>query len=149
MKPLHAVPRPASDKLAGFCGPTAIAALTGRRPEDCVSERMRRQNDGGMAFLEMGPFLPGPCKRQTFGTTTRTGFYNHGWMGLMTRRVTKGTVTLARFCRPGRRGLVEVYGHWLAVSDCLVVDTTRRTPTWVFDHPMANRRVRMFVEVAS
>jgi len=101
-----------------WCGPTALSAVTG-----LPMSRFMPKRRGAMTPDEINRAL------------LRAGLTAH-IMFLDPPRM------LWRALTPNGRGIVWSRTHCWAFLGLLVLDTRRRTPTWVHDHPDARSRVR-------
>lgn len=129
MAGLRPVPANGTDRRATYCGPTALSAITNRPPERFVTWPNRRRV--GMRPLEVVTALQLLC-----GVNTREE-----------RFPAHERLSLWRFCRPSRRGIAHIRGHWIAVDGFTVCDSITRRTTWVADHPKRNAKVVGFISV--
>lgn len=122
MTRLHAVPEPLP--TGGICGPYALAALTGRPPQDFMRPVAGRYD--GMTVGELKQWL-----RDCGVRFTQQYRPKHG----------KHRMTVRRLGPKSGRGIICVEGHWLAFDGTLVMDTLARRHQWAPDHKCARQRI--------
>jgi len=144
-------------KARAFCGPTAIAAVTGT-PISKVHKMVRRLRadkerewrgrvlNGGRVKDLLGRRMPvkGMHNRELVEIMRRLGFkVKHARWPVPGRR----TETLQAFCEDrGHMGpfIVNVTGHYVAVSHGMICDTLKRTPVPFAEYPKLRSRVKAF-----
>ena len=121
--------RPVVDVPRAWCGPVALAAITGR-PLSAFPLLGRR---GGMSSFDVQMALRVNGYRVVSCSTFARG----------------ERLPLHRYLasRPPARGILGVPGHWLAFDGLLVLDTYLPVATWVYDHPAARRKVKRVLRV--
>lgn len=124
---LYKMPR--GNGLAAYCGPTALAGCIGESAETFA---VGCGTDGGMSMRELRNIVRKYHPMQEWHRI-------HEWK--------KRDTLLYRFVKSGRRGIVMVRDHYIAIDDFLVLDTTSRIPTWVCDHRYYRYHVQAFIAV--
>lgn len=131
-----------------FCGPTAVAAVTGVHADDVVDKivELRRQNNSTKR----------PRKARVTGLSNSELVDTVRELGFKIKQVPKweGRLSLRKFVTgvssksTGRRFILEVPMHYVAVDGALVIDGS--TPVggqWFMDHECKNWRVNRAWEV--
>lgn len=116
--------RPVVDVKRAWCGPVALAAITGA-PLSAFPRAPRR---GGMSLIEVLVALQGYGYRVTIERFPR---------GAGGRR----SLAHVLAADPARRGILATRRHWMAFDGLLVLDSWVQRATWVYDHPLARHRV--------
>lgn len=120
-----------------YCGPYALAALTGEPASTWVNGSMRWSTALAVLSQRMGVHDMPQAVRWS----------RPDWRG---HRKLVGRPMLWQVCRPGRLALVSVRvpggGHLVVLDGFLCVDNHTRRPVWVHDHPWGRARVRMLAE---
>lgn len=118
-----------------YCGPFALAAVTGRPMVEFLP-RHHRTGNPRRAGMTSGTVIE-HLKRAGFAVRT-VGYQRHG------KPMRRG-VTLWRLLRANQRCLLMTANHWLAADGFLLADTGSAGPVWVHDHKWRNRRVRLVI----
>lgn len=143
---------PAPRGRNGYCGPTAVAALTGVSTEQ-ASAIMRHV--GGRRQIR------GAYNHEVVGAVRALGYRVHEVLGIGSMRGSRSycdgvirvgpkPVTLGQFLGPAhaelrrswRGWVVLVTGHYIAVAGDWCVDTSHRQPTPAAEFPRQRRRVK-------
>lgn len=137
-----------------YCGPTAIAAITGA-PISVVYKKLRRVRADGDR-RRYGKVVNGGNvkrvdgkKRRIVGTGTtevlkvlkRLGY---PVVARLPQHKRPAGITLRQLCDDRAHlgpHLVEVTGHWIAMSRGMLCDTHRRTPVPWKEHPLLRSKV--------
>jgi hypothetical protein len=138
---LHEVKNDTNGK--GYCGPTAIASITGKRLSVVLDEfRKVRGWDGWGRKRRIG----GTSRWECLQVLRRFGWYNTDRL-YFDDRPTKERPTLTSFFKvrdPKVTYLVEVSNHWIAVAGRKMCDTyTKGVPTFIGKAPHRRKRVAM------
>lgn len=129
-----------------YCGPTAIAILTGE-PISRIEKMIRRRRRGGFRNSA-------GCKMPIKGT------YNWEVIAVLktlgcrveeVKRVSGETLSnLVTECLPSTGAyLVNVTGHFMVASGGMIADTTHKTPISVVDYRRKSRRVQQVWKVVA
>lgn len=130
-----------------FCGPYALAALTGLPVSTWPNEPMRWSRT--LDYLSVA--LTDRAGVRSVETPSRRGrpVYEGTWAERPGRVC--GRPMLWQVCRPGRLGIASVRvghgGHLVAIDGFLASDNHTRRPVWVHDHPWGRQRVRLLAEL--
>jgi hypothetical protein len=126
----------------GYCGPTVVACLTGRSLSEVLDVIRAGRCHPTDSLGRKAPV------RSTYSGELIAAFRTFGWRVVEAHRFRTNPPTLARWLRsrsPAERAqtfVVEVTGHWVAVSGRKVVDTfTKGKPVWLKDAPDRRKRV--------
>lgn len=123
----------------GYCGPTAVAALTGV-PVGRIENMIRRKRRGGYRDRN-GRRMP------VRGTYTWEIVRVLKRLGCKVEKMADTESTFGRFCddtaHMSTAFLVEVTGHFMAVHRGMFVDTSHREPTTAAGYAKATRRVKL------
>jgi hypothetical protein len=119
-----------------YCGPTAIAALTGV-PISRIEKMLRRRRRGGYKDIN-GRKIP------IQGTGNHEVLRVLKTLGCKVKKFTMTESTISRFCHDTEHAgtfLVNVTDHYVTTHAGLVCDTYCKTPTPVAEYPKPQLRV--------
>jgi hypothetical protein len=136
---------------ASFCGPTALAAITGATPEAVEQLIVTHRATHGLPRHGNGRQVRdvrrGAIVRTMWGSEVAPIAEALGWRATLVEHGCYRPRTFAQWRRRGRaRGddapyLVLITGHFVAVRGPWFVDTTYRTPTLAASYRRQRKRV--------
>lgn len=142
---LHTIQTPA-EGTTQFCGPTAIAALTGLSVEAVENAVLKHRETNKPPRGERKPKgcrVKGMWQSEFRAVVELLGFnLTCRFDATQCRRsVTLGTFAYSRIASEGKPLLVIVTGHAVAMCGSQIIDNAHRAPTQVFRTRSARRRV--------